>query len=64
MFVAADSTAKAGTAVYRMVPVTRGMSEDGYTEVYLPAAEQGKPLCFVTEGVYALPSKLKSTEKG
>ena len=63
VFVAADSAAKAGTAAYRMVPVTRGVSEDGYTEVHLPAAEQGKPLRFVTEGAYALLGKLKNAEE-
>ena len=63
VFVAADSAAKAGTAAYRMVPVTRGVSEDGYTEIHLPAAEQGKPLRFVTEGAYALLGKLKNAEE-
>ncbi|MCC3154795.1 efflux RND transporter periplasmic adaptor subunit [Hymenobacter sp. BT770] len=63
VFVAADSAAKAGTATYRMVPVTRGVSEDGYTEVHLNAAEQGKPLRFVTEGAYSLLSKLKNAEE-
>jgi cobalt-zinc-cadmium efflux system membrane fusion protein len=63
VFVAADPAAQAGTAVYRLVPVTRGVSEDGYTEVHLPAAEQGKPLRFVTEGAYALLGKLKNAEE-
>ena len=63
VFVAADSAAKAGTATYRLVPVTRGVSEDGYTEVHLPAAEQGKPLRFVTGGAYALLGKLKNAEE-
>ncbi|MGI4742672.1 MAG: efflux RND transporter periplasmic adaptor subunit [Janthinobacterium lividum] len=63
VFVAADSAAKTGTAAYRLVPVTRGVSEDGYTEIHLPAAEQGKPLRFVTEGAYALLGKLKNAEE-
>jgi membrane fusion protein, heavy metal efflux system len=63
VFVAADSAAKAGTATFRMVPVTRGVSEDGYTEVHLPAAEQGQPLRIVIEGAYALLGKLKNTEE-
>jgi cobalt-zinc-cadmium efflux system membrane fusion protein len=63
VFVAADSAAQAGTAAYRMVPVTRGVSEDGYTEIHLPAAEQVKPLRFVTEGAYALLGKLKNAEE-
>ncbi|MGI4872641.1 MAG: efflux RND transporter periplasmic adaptor subunit [Janthinobacterium lividum] len=61
VFVAADLPAPpAGTATYRMVPVTRGVSEDGYSEVHLPAAEAGKSLRFVTEGAYALLGKLKN----
>ncbi len=63
VFVAVDSAAKAGAAGYRLVPVTRGVSEDGYTEIHLPAAEQGKRLRFVTEGAYALLGKLKNAEE-
>ena len=63
VFVAADSAATAGTATYRLVPVTRGVSEDGYTEVHLPAAEQGKTLRFVTAGAYALLGKMKNAEE-
>jgi cobalt-zinc-cadmium efflux system membrane fusion protein len=60
VFVATDSAAKAGTATYRLVPVTRGVSEDGYSEVRLPAAEANRSLRFVTEGAYALLGKLKN----
>lgn len=63
VFVAVDSAAQAGTAVYRLVPVTRGVSEDGYTEIHLPAAETGRPLRFVTEGAYSLLGKLKNAEE-
>ena len=63
VFVAANTTAKAGITAYRLVPVTRGVSEDGYTELHLPAAEQGKPLRFVVEGAYSLLGKLKNTEE-
>ena len=63
VFVAANTTAKAGITAYRLVPVTRGVSEDGYTELHLPAAEQGKPLRFVIEGAYSLLGKLKNTEE-
>ncbi|WP_157781050.1 hypothetical protein [Hymenobacter sedentarius] len=45
IFVAADSATKAGAAIYCLVPVTRGVSEDGYIEVHLPAAP-GLPLRF------------------
>ena len=63
VFVAADTAATAGRATYRLVPVTRGVSEDGYTEFHLPAAEQGKPLRFVVEGAYSLLGKLKNAEE-
>ncbi|KAA9325066.1 efflux RND transporter periplasmic adaptor subunit [Hymenobacter busanensis] len=47
---------------YRMVPVTPGRSEDGYTEVQLPA---GVPVSttFVTDGAYSLLGKLKNAEE-
>ena len=63
VFVATDSAAAAGRATYRLVPVTRGVSEDGYTEFHLPAAERGKPLRFVVEGAYSLLAKLKNAEE-
>ena len=63
VFVAADTVARAGQATYRLVPVTRGVSEDGYTELHLPAAEQGQPLRFVVEGAYSLLGKLKNAEE-
>ena len=63
VFVATDSGSAAGRATYRLVPVTRGVSEDGYTEFHLPATEQGKPLRFVVEGAYALLGKLKNAEE-
>ncbi|MDO7848599.1 efflux RND transporter periplasmic adaptor subunit [Hymenobacter sp. M29] len=63
VFVATDSATAADRATYRLVPVTRGVSEDGYTEFHLPAAEQGKPLRFVVEGAYALLGKLKNAEE-
>jgi cobalt-zinc-cadmium efflux system membrane fusion protein len=63
VFVATDSGPAAGRATYRLVPVTRGVSEDGYTEFHLPATEQGKPLRFVVEGAYALLGKLKNAEE-
>ncbi|MDB5270107.1 MAG: hypothetical protein JWP58_3147 [Hymenobacter sp.] len=63
VFVVAASAAPAGAATYRMVPVTRGVNEDGYTEVHLPATEQGQSLRFVTEGAYSLLGKLKNAEE-
>ncbi|OGX87924.1 hypothetical protein BEN47_10375 [Hymenobacter lapidarius] len=63
VFVATNAAGPAGTASYRMVPVMRGVSEDGYTEFHLPAAELGKPLRFVVEGAYSLLGKLKNAEE-
>ncbi|HEX8325918.1 MAG TPA: efflux RND transporter periplasmic adaptor subunit [Hymenobacter sp.] len=62
VFVAADTAAQAGNAAYRMVPVTQGVSEDGYTEVHLPTSAQGQSLRFVTQGAYSLLGKLKNAE--
>jgi cobalt-zinc-cadmium efflux system membrane fusion protein len=47
---------------YRMVPVTLGRSEDGYTEVTLPeTVTPATPL--VTEGAYSLLAKMKNAEE-
>ncbi len=53
---------KAGT--YRLVPVQRGLSEDGFTQVSLAAEAQ--PLdsaMFVTAGAYTLLAKLRNAEE-
>ena len=63
IFVTTDSATKAGAATYRLVPVMRGVNEGGYTEVRLPAAEQGSALRVVTEGAYSLLGKLKNAEE-
>ncbi|WP_167852175.1 efflux RND transporter periplasmic adaptor subunit [Hymenobacter elongatus] len=63
VFVAESAATQTSSVTYRLVPVTRGVSEDGYTEVRLPAAEAGKPLRFVVEGAYSLLSKLKNAEE-
>ncbi|GAB2960555.1 efflux RND transporter periplasmic adaptor subunit [Hymenobacter coalescens] len=47
---------------YRMVPVTPGRSEDGYTEVQLPA-KVPTSTTFVTDGAYSLLAKLKNAEE-
>ncbi|WP_426491509.1 efflux RND transporter periplasmic adaptor subunit [Hymenobacter sp. 102] len=47
---------------YRMVPVTLGRSEDGYTEVVLPEAVPATTT-FVTDGAYSLLAKLKNAEE-
>lgn len=56
-FVATDS---AGT--YRMVELTTGRSEDGYTEVILPA-DLPATTTFVVKGAYSLLAKLKNAEE-
>lgn len=45
------------------MPATRGVSEDGYTKIHLPAAKTDRPLRFVTKGTYSLPGKLKNAEE-
>mgnify|MGYP002781108183 CR=1 FL=1 len=47
---------------YRMVPMTAGRSEDGYTEVRLPAGVPAST-SFVTDGAYSLLGKLKNAEE-
>jgi cobalt-zinc-cadmium efflux system membrane fusion protein len=47
---------------YRMVALPTGRSEDGYTEVTLPAELPATTL-FVTEGAYSLLAKLKNAEE-
>jgi cobalt-zinc-cadmium efflux system membrane fusion protein len=44
---------------YRMVALTPGRSEDGYTEIKLPSNLPATP-AFVTDGAYSLLSKLKN----
>lgn len=46
---------------YRLVPTTTGRSEDGYTEVRLPASVAAST--FVTNGAYSLLGKLKNAEE-
>ncbi|MCB2380276.1 efflux RND transporter periplasmic adaptor subunit [Hymenobacter sp. BT635] len=47
---------------YRMVPVTLGRSEDGYTEIKLPDTVPATTL-FVTDGAYSLLAKMKNAEE-
>src|SRR6476661_3145177 len=47
---------------YRMVPVTTGRSEDGYTEVRLPET-MPPTTTFVTAGAYSLLAKMNNTEE-
>ena len=61
VFVAlAQPTAKGETA-YRMVPVVAGVSENGYTQVTLPAGTATTKI--VTDGAYSLLAKLKNAEE-
>ncbi|QNE42285.1 efflux RND transporter periplasmic adaptor subunit (plasmid) [Hymenobacter sp. NBH84] len=47
---------------YRMVPVTLGRSEDGFTEVTLPDSVPAST-SFVTDGAYSLLAKMKNAEE-
>ena len=47
---------------YRMVPLPTGRSEDGFTEVTLPA-DLPATTTFVTEGAYSLLAKMKNAEE-
>ena len=51
-----------GAGRYRQVAVTRGRSEDGYTEVTLPENVPATT-SFVTDGAYSLLAKLKNAEE-
>ena len=47
---------------YRMVPVGLGRSEDGHTEVVLPASVPASST-FITAGAYSLLAKMKNAEE-
>jgi len=51
-----------GERSFEMVEVTKGISENGFTEVKMPAGSSGSPQ-FVLKGAYALLSKLKNSEE-
>ena len=51
-----------GPGRYRKVAVTRGRSEDGYTEITLPETVPATTP-FVTDGAYSLLAKLKNAEE-
>ena len=51
-----------GERSFDMVEVTKGISENGYTEVKMPAGSSESPQ-FVLKGAYALLSKLKNSEE-
>jgi cobalt-zinc-cadmium efflux system membrane fusion protein len=53
----------AGNYLYEMLPIERGNSELGYTEVILPPGFDIKGADIVVKGAYALFSKLKNTEE-
>ncbi|WP_353718483.1 efflux RND transporter periplasmic adaptor subunit [Dyadobacter sp. 676] len=52
----------AGERRFRMVEVSKGISENGFTEVKMPAESRESPE-FVLKGAYALLSKLKNAEE-
>lgn len=51
-----------GERSFEMLEVTKGISENGFTEVKLPAGSRESPQ-FVLKGAYALLSKLKNAEE-
>lgn len=51
-----------GERSFDMVEVTRGISENGFTEVKMPAGSSESPQ-FVLKGAYTLLSKLKNSEE-
>jgi cobalt-zinc-cadmium efflux system membrane fusion protein len=60
LFVAEDQPAAKGATAYRMVPVAAGVSEDGFTQVDLPADVKAATARVVTDGAYSLLAKLKN----
>jgi cobalt-zinc-cadmium efflux system membrane fusion protein len=60
LFVAEDQPAAKGATAYRMVPVVAGVSEDGFTQVDLPADVPAATARVVTDGAYSLLAKLKN----
>jgi cobalt-zinc-cadmium efflux system membrane fusion protein len=61
VFVAQDQPTAKGQTAYRMVPVVVGVSENGYTQVTLPAGTATTKI--VTDGAYSLLAKLKNAEE-
>lgn len=61
VFVADGPAGKNQETHYRMVPVTAGVSENGYTEVRLPQGTAAAQV--VVEGAYSLLAKLKNAEE-
>lgn len=62
----ADSTSEGTESegkVFVMVPVTKGVSENGYTQVKFPPEFDGQDAKIVLKGAYALLSKLKNSEE-
>jgi cobalt-zinc-cadmium efflux system membrane fusion protein len=51
-----------GERSFDMVEITKGISENGFTEVKMPAGSNESPQ-FVLKGAYALLSKLKNAEE-
>lgn len=57
-FVFAMGNASKGKTSYKLVPITRGLAEDGFTQVILEGQEATGS--FVVRGAYALLGKLKN----
>ncbi|TYZ07284.1 efflux RND transporter periplasmic adaptor subunit [Hymenobacter lutimineralis] len=63
IFVADGQAGEKQETRYRMVPVEAGVSENGYTQVTLPAGTSATTASIVTEGAYSLLAKLKNAEE-
>jgi len=62
----ADSTSEGAESegmAFEMVPVTKGVSENGYTQIKFPQGFDGQNQNIVLKGAYALLSKLKNSEE-
>ena len=58
----AKKEGKSPELVYDMKEVTRGVSENGFSQVKFPEGFDGKKAMVVVKGAYALLSKLKNSE--
>ena len=64
LFVRQPASQEAGNQTYKMVPVQKGLSESGYTEVQLlEGTRLDSTAQVVIEGAYALLGKLKNKEE-
>lgn len=63
ILVAGDSSSPEKAYRFKLVEVSTGVSESGFTEVYLPEENSGAPAKIVVKGAYDLLSKMKNSEE-